>query len=166
MKYECVNEEIKGEVVQLVMDDGTMRGQLPKYLAMNMAEEKELDLVQVSPAKGDKPPICKLMDYGKVKYKEAKSKKHQHKQVLKEIKFGFNISEHDMGTKTKQIAKFLEKKYHVRFVLELRGRYRFMKEMAKEKFDTQLKSLEEIAQWEKVTESSNNFCVTLKPLGK
>lgn len=166
MKHQCVNEEIQGAVVQLVMDDGSMRGQVPTYLALEIAEEKDLDLVQVSPAKGDKPPICKLMDYGKIKYKEAKNKKHQHKQVTKEIKFGFNISEHDMETKMKQISKFIGKKYHVKFTMELRGRYRYMKDLAKEKYNKHLDALEEVAIWDKVSENNNNFFVVLKPVGK
>ena len=57
MKYECINGEIKDAVVQLVMDDGTMRGLTPKYLALQVAEEKELDLVQVSASQNGKPPI-------------------------------------------------------------------------------------------------------------
>ena len=69
MKHQCINEEIQEKVVQLVMDDGSMRGQVPTYIAIELAEERDLDLVQVSPAKDDKPPICKLMDYGKIKYK-------------------------------------------------------------------------------------------------
>lgn len=166
MKGQSINEEIKADIVQLVMDDGTMRGQVPKYVALELAEEKELDLVQVSPSKDGKPPICKLMDYGKIKYKESKNKKKQSKQVTKEIKFKFNIGPHDMEIKTNQISKFLAKKYNVRFTMELRGRYRYMKEMAKEKFDTSLKTLEDIAQWDKVNESNSNFSVTLKPLGK
>ena len=166
MKTQCVNEQITADIVQLVMDDGSMRGQVPRYVAMNMAEEKELDLVEVSPSRDGKPPICKLMDFGKMKYQEAKNKKHQHKQVTKEIKFQYQIDPHDMETKINKIAKFLEKKYHVRFAMELRGRYRYMKDMAREKFDAQLETLSEIAQWEKVTESSNNFSVSLKPLGK
>ena len=166
MKRQYVNEEIIEDVVQLVMDDGSMRGQVPTYVARDLADERDLDLVQVSPARGDEPPICKLMDYGKVKYKEAKNKKHQHKQVTKEIKFGFNISEHDMGTKMKQIIKFIAKKYHVKFTMELRGRYRYMKDLAKVKFDKHLEALEEVSQWEKISESNNNFTVVLKPVGK
>jgi len=166
MKYQCVNEEIKSDIVQLVMDDGTMRGQTPKYLAMQLAEEKELDLVQVAPAKDGKPPVCKLVNYGKLKYKESKGKKKQTKQVTKDIKFKFNIDPHDMETKVKQIKKFLGKNYHVRYTLELRGRYRYMQDMAREKFDAWLKELEEIAQWDKVSVSNNNYSVTLKPLGK
>ena len=106
------------------------------------------------------------MDYGKIKYKESKNKKHQHKQVVKEVKFGFNIDPHDMKTKIKQIVKFLNKKYHIRFTMELRGRYRYMKEMAMEKMNKNLESLSEHAQWGKMTENNNNYFVTLKPLGK
>lgn len=166
MKYECINENIKASVIRLVMEDGSMKGQVPTYLAVDIAEEKGLDLVQVSQGKNNEPPICKLMDYGKAKYKEAKNKKNQHKQVVKEIKFGFNISEHDMGIKIKKISKFMDKKYHVKFVMELRGRYRYMKDMAREKMDGHLKTLEEMAQWDNVAENNNNFFVTLKPIGK
>lgn len=166
MKHQCVNEEIKGDVVKLVMDDGSMRGLVPKYIAMNLAVEKELDLVQVSEGEDGEAPICKLMNYGKVRYKESKGKKKQQKQVTKEIKFKFNIDPHDMRTKVKQIKKFLGKNYSVRYTLELRGRYRYMKDMARDKFNEWLKELEDVAQWDKVNESSNNFSVTLKPLGK
>ena len=71
-----------------------------------------------------------------------------------------------MGTKTKQIAKFLTKKYDVRFTLELRGRYRYMKDAARVKMNGHLESLEDIAQWDKISENNSNLSVTLKPLGK
>jgi translation initiation factor IF-3 len=166
MKHQSVNEQIQEEFVQLVMDDGSMRGVVPLYIASGLAEDRGLDLVQVSPSKDGKPPICKLMDYGKVKYKESKNKKHQHKQVTKEVKFGFNIDPHDMETKINKIIKFLDKKYHVRFTMELRGRYRYMKEMALEKMEKNLEALSDHAQWDKMTENNNNYFVTLKPLGK
>jgi translation initiation factor IF-3 len=168
MKYQFVNEQIQEKTVQLVMDDGVMRGQVPTYIAIKLAEERELDLVQVAPADGEKPPICKLLDYGKVRYKDSKNnkKKKSNKTVTKEIKFRFNISEHDMGTKSKQIIKFLSKKYYVRFTLELRGRYRYMKEVAREKMAKNLEAFEGLASWDKVAENDNNLSVTLKPVGK
>jgi len=166
MKYQYVNEQIREKAVQLVMDDGSMRGQVPTYVAMGLAEDKELDLVQVSPSKDGKPPICKLMNYGKLRYKESKNKKKQTKSVTKEIKFGFNISDHDMETKMNKVFKFLSKKYNVKFTLELRGRYRYMKDLAKEKMDEALKSLDGLAQWDKISENNNNLSVVLKPVGK
>jgi translation initiation factor IF-3 len=166
MKKQCANEQIKEREVKLVMSDGSMRGLVPTHLALSIAKDSELDLVQVSPAKGNNPAICKLMDLGKIKYNSSRNKKHQHKDVTKEIKVGFNISEHDMGTKSKQIAKFLSKKYKVRFTLELRGRYKYMKDLASAKMDSHLKSFEEVAQWDDIKENNNNFSVMLKPLGK
>ena len=166
MKHQSVNEQIQDEFVRLIMDDGSMKGVVPLYVASNLAEDNSLDLVQVSPSKDGKPPICKLMDYGKIKYKESKNKKHQHKQVVKEVKFGFNIDPHDMATKIKQIIKFLNKKYHVRFTMELRGRYRYMREMALDKMQKNLEELSTSAKWDKMVENNNNYFVILKPLEK
>lgn len=93
---------------------------------MELAEEKDLDLVMVSPTA--KPPVCKLMDYGKFKYekgkKEKEAKKKQKVVVVKEIKLKSRIDKHDLEVKLGKVNKFLEKGYKVKVSLMLFGRER------------------------------------------
>lgn len=89
-----------------------------------MAKEKNLDLVEISPAAN--PPVCKIMNFGKFRYeenrKEKLARKHQVNTLLKEIKFHANVEEHDYETKIGHIVRFLEKGHRVKVSLFFRGR--------------------------------------------
>jgi translation initiation factor IF-3 len=152
----CVNEEIVEHRVNIVLEDGTLRKNVLRTEALLMAEEENLDLVQVSSERG--VPICKLMDYGKIKYKELKiKKKKQSKDVVKEIKFGLNISDHDLEIKHKKIIEFLNKKYKVRYILEIRGRVTDnILDLAKIKMKNNLSLFEKIATWQEQKNNNNN----------
>lgn len=107
------------------MDEtGNMVGVIPTSEAIKLAKSKRLDLVEVSP--GAKPPVCRIMDYGKHQYNEKQkqkaAKKKQQNNAVKEIKFHANVEEHDFQTKLNHIRKFLAKGHKVKISLQFRGR--------------------------------------------
>jgi len=119
-----INEEIRVREVRLIGDDGEQLGIVSYRDAMRMAEEKDLDLVLMSP--NAKPPVCKIMDYGKYKYdtiKKAKeAKKNQKTITLKEVRLSPNIEEHDLNVKVTQALKFLGQGNKVKVSIRFRGR--------------------------------------------
>ncbi|MDQ3024230.1 MAG: translation initiation factor IF-3 [bacterium] len=107
----------------LVDAEGTKRGVIPIQEALAEAEEAGLDLVEV--AATAVPPVCKIMDYGKMAYQAKKKKTHvKSSSEMKEISFSMKISEHDIDTKLKKAREFVEKGHKLRFNLILRGRER------------------------------------------
>ena len=115
--------------------------------------ELGLDLVEVSP--DTDPPVCRLLNYGKYKYKLSK-KSHQKSRVvqLKEIRVRPKIGAHDLQTKVKSARKFLERKDRVLINMMFRGRERAHKDMAKEIFDEIIRSLEDVAKVESQAKST------------
>lgn len=110
--------------VRLIGADGNQLGVVPIQKAMELAEQAELDLVEV--AAQSAPPVCRIMDYSKFKYdqekKEREAKKHQKQGKLKEIRFKPNIDDHDYAVKVKQVITFLGKKDKVKVNMFFRGR--------------------------------------------
>lgn len=119
-----VNGMIRVREVRLVDDEGNQRGIVPTPEAMRIAEEKGLDLVEVAPQA--KPPVCKILDYGKFKFdkdKKDREAKRKQKQVrLKEVRMQPKIEEHDLEFKTKHIREFLEQGFKVKVTIRFRGR--------------------------------------------
>ena len=143
-----VNQDIKADRVNLVLTDGTMRRGVDYKEAILVAEEENLDLVEVSAGKGNNLPVCKMMNYGKMMYQQSKKDKiNKHVQHTKEIKYGFNISDHDLEVKHKKVEKFLSKHYIVRYILELKGREKYLATEASQKMDKNLVRFEDIATW-------------------
>lgn len=103
---------------------GNMLGVLATADAVRMAQEQQLDLVEISP--NAEPPVCRIMDFGKFRYqeslKEKEARKNQHRQVVKEIKFHANVGEHDFQTKLGHIKGFLTDGHKVKVSLVFRGR--------------------------------------------
>ena len=104
---------------------------MPTREALKLAEEYGLDLVEISPEA--KPPVCKIMDYGKYCYqesiKEKEARKHQQNKAIKEMKFHCNIGEHDYQTKLNHVREFLQKGHRVKLTLQFRGRENVHKEL-------------------------------------
>lgn len=126
-----INTQIKEKIVDVVKTDGSLeRGVLLKN-ALEMAEEEEMDLVQVSFAEQGKLAVCRILDYGKVLYKQSKKQK-AHRQITKEMRINYNIDPHDLKTKNNKVFKFLEKKCIVKYSIDLHGREKSMLEKAKE----------------------------------
>ena len=108
----------------MVGPDGNQLGVMAIQRALDLANQQELDLVEVAPSAS--PPVCRIVDYSKFKYdeekKEREAKKHQKQGKLKEIRLKPNIDDHDFATKVKQAVTFLKKKDKVRINLFFRGR--------------------------------------------
>lgn len=119
-----LNEEINFPQVRCVGDDGEQYGLISSQEALKIADSKGLDLVLIAP--DAKPPVCKIMDYGKFRYQQEKkqkeAKKKQKQIEIKEIKLSVKIASNDINYKVKHAKEFLEENKHVRFRVFLRGR--------------------------------------------
>jgi translation initiation factor IF-3 len=119
-----MNEYIRSREVRLIDDEGTNVGIIKTQLALEMAYERGLDLVLVSP--DQEPPVAKILDYGKYRFENEKrakdAKKKQHTLDLKEVKMRYKIDVHDYNVKVKSIKKFLSEGDKVKVVVMLRGR--------------------------------------------
>ena len=119
-----INRQIKAKEVQLIGADGEKKGVVPFDQALGLAEEQDMDLVLVSP--NAQPVVCKIMNYGKYKFEQAKKEKEARKNQkaveLKEIRVSTNIGDHDFEFKSKNARKFLEAGNKVKLSLRFRGR--------------------------------------------
>jgi translation initiation factor IF-3 len=141
------NKEIKAREVRVIDPDGNQLGIIPTHEALQAASEFGLDLVEVSP--NAKPPVCKIMDYGKYKYEQTKkqqeAKKKQSTFQLKEIKIRPKTGEHDLLVKIGHIKKFLGKKDKVRVTVVFRGREIMLSDRGKELLDEIAETVSEIS---------------------
>jgi translation initiation factor IF-3 len=119
-----VNEEIRAREVRLIGSNGEQLGIKPFREAMQIALDANLDLVNVAPTA--KPPVCRIMDYGKYRYemqkKEKEARKNQKIVELKEVRFSATIDEHDFQTKLRNVVKFLNEGDKVKLSVRFRGR--------------------------------------------
>lgn len=119
-----INEEIREKELRVIADDGEQLGIMSSAQALKLAEEKELDLVMIAPAA--KPPVCKIMDYGKYRFelakKEKEARKNQRIVEIKEIRLSLNIDTHDFETKVGHAIRFLSSGDRVKVSIRLRGR--------------------------------------------
>jgi len=119
-----INEQIRDKEVRLIGEEGEQLGVMSSRDAMQLARDAELDLVKIAPTA--KPPVCKIIDYGKYKYeltrKDKEAKKKQKVTDVKEIRLSPNIDVNDMNTKASQARKFLTKGDKVKVALRFRGR--------------------------------------------
>ena len=119
-----INEEILDKEVRLIGDDGEQLGIMTVAQAMDIAVEKDLDLVKISP--NSNPPVCKIMDYGKFRFEQSKkdkeAKKNQHIVEIKEIRMSPSIGENDFNVKLKNAQKFLREGDRVKVSVRFRGR--------------------------------------------
>ena len=119
-----INGEIRAKEVKVIGENGEQLGTFSLYNALNMAEEKRLDLVLVAPQTN--PPVCKIMNYGKYKFEQAKKEKEAKKKQkvveIKEIRITPNIEEHDFGFKAKNARKFIEDGNKLKITVRFKGR--------------------------------------------
>lgn len=119
-----VNEQIRAREVRLIDVDGSQLGIVPLREALRIAGEKNLDLVNVAPTA--KPPVCRIMDYGKYKYEQSKREKEARRNQkivsIKEVRLTPNIEEHDFQTKLRSVIRFLEQGDKVKATVRFRGR--------------------------------------------
>lgn len=119
-----INEQIRDREVRLIGEDGQVVGIMSSKEALKIAKEAELDLVKIAPQA--KPPVCKIVDYGKYRYemarKEKEAKKKQKTMEIKEVRFSPNIDTNDLNTKINMARKFISHGDKVKVTLRFRGR--------------------------------------------
>lgn len=145
-----INDRIRVREVRLVGEDGEPLGVVPTEAARARAREKNLDLVEVSP--DARPPVCKIMDFGKHKYetklKKRQNAKKQHKVVTKEVRLRPKTGEHDYMVKVNQAKGFLEKGFKVQVNVLFRGRERQHSDIAQNHLDRFVKEDELVGKIE------------------
>ncbi|MBQ2903483.1 MAG: translation initiation factor IF-3 [Clostridia bacterium] len=123
-KEQQINEEIRDKEIRVISNDGEQLGIMSAAEALKLAESKNLDLVKIAPAA--KPPVCKIMDYGKFRFEKAKkekeAKKNQKIIEIKEIRLSLNIDTHDFDTKINHARKFIAQGNKVKVSIRFRGR--------------------------------------------
>ena len=156
-----INEQIKVKEVRLISPEGEQLGIVSINEAMAKAEEAELDLVLIAPTA--KPPVCKIIDYGKFRYelarKDKEAKKKQKIIEIKEVRLSPNIDTNDLNTKVSSARKFLEKGNKVKVTLRFRGRE--MARMFKSKYilDDFAEALSEVATIDKPSKAEGRSLV-------
>ncbi len=143
-----INEFITAKELRVIDPDGKMIGILQKKEALRIAEEKELDLVEIAPQA--KPPVAKIIDYGKFQYEQQKREKHQRKQQqaqqMKEIRFKWRTDTHDFNFKTRHARKFIEEGNKVKASIMFRGREITHKDIGQELLERFIEELSDVAK--------------------
>jgi translation initiation factor IF-3 len=142
-KKPLINNQIRARQVRLADENGKQLGLFSLEEAFHMAQERNLDLIQVT--EKVEPPVCKIMDYGKYLYREEKKERGMKKQKggeTKGIRLSFGISSHDLEVRANQAEKFLKEGNKVRIDLILKGREKAHLDFAKEKINKFLEILE------------------------
>jgi len=146
-----INEQIRDKEVRVIGPDGEQLGIMSAKEAYFKAKDANLDLVKIAPTA--KPPVCKIIDYGKYRYelaRKAKEAKKKQKTVeTKEIRLSPNIDTNDLNTKVNQCKKFLAKGAKVKVALRFRGREMAHKDVGKEILDSFFEQLEDVATIDK-----------------
>ena len=146
-----INEQVRDREVRVISSNGEQLGIMSSKEAMKLAREAELDLVKIAP--GAKPPVCKIIDYGKYKYeqarKEKEAKKKQKTVEVKEVRLSPNIDTNDLNTKINNAKKFISKGNKVKVTLRFRGREMAHVQQSKHILDDFAETLADVAVVEK-----------------
>ncbi len=166
-----INEQIRIKEVRLSDEDGNQLGIMPTSEALQMARDEGLDLVEIVPHA--KPPVCKIVDYGKYRFQMEKklrdTKKNQKQQLLKEIKMFLKVATHDLEVKAKAARGFLEDGNKVKVTIKFKGRELAHTEIGFEVMNSVLEHIgsEELYTIEKkATMEGRNMSMTLTPKNK
>ena len=146
-----INEQIRDREIRLISENGEQLGIMSAREALKIAQEAELDLVKIAPMA--KPPVCKIIDYGKYKYeqtrKEKEARKKQKTVEIKEVRLSPNIDTNDLNTKINNAKKFISKGNKVKVTLRFRGREMAHVQQSKHILDDFAETLADIAVVEK-----------------
>ena len=157
-----INEQIRDREVRLIGEDGQQLGIMSARDALKLAKEAELDLVKIAP--GAKPPVCKIIDYGKYRYEMAKKKKEARKKQkvieVKEVRLSPNIDVNDLNTKMSSARKFLQKGNKVKVSLRFRGREMAHMQASRHILEDFAKAVEDIAVMDKPIKQEGR-CLTM-----
>lgn len=147
-----INEEIRAREVRVITADGEQLGIMSGRTAQQLAVERHLDLVEIAPTA--KPPVCKIMDYGKFRYEQQKREKEARKKQktfdIKEVKLRPGIEDHDFNVKYKNAVRFLEDGDKVKVTIMFRGRELSHPELGEVLLNKMAEQLKEIAVVERV----------------
>ncbi|MDO5786715.1 MAG: translation initiation factor IF-3 [Phascolarctobacterium sp.] len=147
-----INEEIRAREVRVITADGEQLGIMSGRAAQQLAVERHLDLVEIAPTA--KPPVCKIMDYGKFRYEQQKREKEARKKQktfdIKEVKLRPGIEDHDFNVKYKNAVRFLEDGDKVKVTIMFRGRELSHPELGEVLLNKMAEQLKEIAVVERV----------------
>ena len=162
-----INEEIRAQELRVIDETGTQLGIMSRQEALDLSEEKKLDLVCAPKAE---PPVCKILDYGKYKYdqqkKEKEAKKKQHTTQVKEIRLSTFIEDHDIMVKAKTGAKFLKEGNKLKVSLRFRGRERDYVDRGMEVMEKFAEAVAEVGTIEKKPkQEGRNLTMILTPRG-
>lgn len=161
-----INHEIKVNEVRVIDQEGKMLGVLTRNEALRMAEEREVDLVEIAPQAN--PPVCRIIDYGKFVYELAKKekalKKNQATTLLKEIRFKWRTATHDFNFKVKHARSFIEEGNKVKASVMFRGREITHQEIGKELLEKFIEAMKDIAKLDQPLKmEGKNLSVILSP---
>ncbi len=162
-----LNGEIRDREVRVISSTGEMLGVMSPREAIRLAEDEGLDLVKISPTAV--PPVCKIMDYGKYKFEQAKKAKENKQKVveLKEVQLSMTIDVGDINVKAKQATKFLEQGNKVKVTIRLRGRQMAHANLAKDVIMNFCEMLKEVSVIEKpLNVEGRNLILILGPVKK
>lgn len=164
-----INEQIRDREIRVIDSDGKMIGILSAKEAQKIASKQNLDLVKVSP--DAKPPVCKILDYGKFKYeqqrREKQNKKKQKTVSIKEIRTSVRVQDHDLEVKAKNCRKFLQKGDKVKVSVRFRGREMAYVERGRDVLLRFAAMVEEDGKIEKQPKlEGRNYTMTLQPIKK
>lgn len=169
IKELLINNQIREREVRLLDQDGTQLGIMSSREASAIADSRNLDLVLISPTA--KPPVCKIMDYGKYKYemikREKENRKNQKVVEIKEVRLSATIDTGDMITKSKQALKFLSDENRVKVSLRLRGRQMARPELAVKVMNEFFEMVKEKGQMDKPpVQEGRSITMMLAPIAK
>lgn len=164
-----VNEKIRAREVRLIDSNGDQLGVKTRQEALEIAQTRNLDLVLVAP--NAKPPVCRIMDYGKYRYEQQKKEKEARKKQkiinIKEVRFTPGIGDHDFETKVKNAKKFLEKGDKLKASVRFRGRAITHKELGQEVLTRLAEELKDVATIEsKPKMEGRNMFMVLAPISE
>ena len=146
-----INEQIRDKEVRVIGEDGEQLGIMSAKEAFKLAQDADLDLVKIAPTA--KPPVCKIVDYGKYRYemarREKEAKKKQKVVEVKEVRLSPNIDTNDLNTKVNSARKFVEKGNKVKVTLRFRGREMAHMQTSKHILDDFAEMLKDVASVEK-----------------
>ena len=161
-----INEEIRDKELRVIGSDGQQLGIMSSREALELAEKKNLDLVKIAPQ--SVPPVCKIMDYGKYRFEQAKrekeARKNQHVVDIKEVRLSLNIDTHDFNTKLNNALKFIKHGDKVKVSIRFRGREMGHPEIGLETMNRFAESCSEFAVVEKPAKlEGRNMLMFLAP---
>ncbi|MDT3739293.1 MAG: translation initiation factor IF-3 [Candidatus Kapabacteria bacterium] len=162
-----INHEIRVPEIRVVDPEGNMLGIMQTREALRIAEEKELDLVEIAPQA--KPPVCKIIDFGKFSYeiqkKEKLAKKNQQQQLMKEIRFKWRTDVHDFNFKARHAKDFLEEGNKVKASVMFRGREITHQEIGKELLERFVLEMLDVAKVDSpIKMEGRNLSVIFSPI--